>query len=69
MSEQKQESATAGRSEYHWRVISKPGAAIEVRELIMTDAIRRSLTAHGVDFLPPPNIERFRRFWQLPAER
>ena len=51
-----------------WRVISRPGAIIQAKVLDMSDAMRRTLTADGVECLPPPNLERFRRFWQLPRE-
>lgn len=55
-------STRAGR----WRVISRPGAVIRVEELEMTDEIRRGLTADGVDYLPPPNLQRFRRAAGMP---
>jgi hypothetical protein len=57
-------SRTAGR----WKVVSEPGAAIHVEVLQMTDEMRRGLTADGVEYLPPPNLERFRRFWRLPKK-
>lgn len=42
-------------------VISKPGAAIRVERIELSDAARRSLTAEGVTYLPPPYIPGGRR--------
>lgn len=51
-----------------WKVISRPGAVIQARILEMSDEMRRRLTAEGVEYLPPPNLDRFRAFWHLPGE-
>jgi hypothetical protein len=51
-----------------WKVISRPGAVIQAKVLEMSDEMRRRLTAEGVEYLPPPNLERFRSLWRLPRE-
>lgn len=51
---------------YRWRVTSRPGAGIHVEELEMTDRVRRGLTGGG--YLPPPNLDRWRPFWNLPKK-
>jgi hypothetical protein len=53
---------------YRWEVITRPGAAIRAEKLVMTDEIRRSLTAEGVGYLPPPNLERWKPYWNLPKK-
>ena len=69
MSEERKDEFWAG-SRYlgRWKVVSRPDAGIEVKVLEMSDELRRSLTTKGVGHLPPPNLERFRRFWNLPKE-
>jgi phage pi2 protein 07 len=53
---------------YRWEVISEPGAAIHAEMLVMTPEIRRSLTAEGVGYLPAPNLERWKPYWNLPEK-
>lgn len=54
------------RAGYRWRVTSPPGAGIHVEELEMTPEVRRSLTGGG--YLPPPNLERWKPYWNLPRK-
>jgi hypothetical protein len=56
------------RRERRWKVISEPGAAIRVEALEMTDEIERMLKVEGPMYLPPPNLERWRKFWNLPKD-
>jgi hypothetical protein len=68
MNNEEQRNRTASLTEGRWRVVSEPGAVIKVEVLEMTDEIRRMLTVDRPIYLPPPNLERFRRFWNLPKE-
>jgi hypothetical protein len=43
-----------------WETISRPGAIIQAKVLQMSNELRRRLTARGVGYLPPPNLERYR---------
>ena len=43
-----------------WETLSRPGAVIQARVLQMSDELRSRLTARGVGYLPPPNLERYR---------
>lgn len=68
MKQIEQAGDAGARRQLRWNVVSNPEDVIQVQVLEMTDELRRALTAEGVGYLPPPNLRRWRRFWNLPQE-